>query len=408
MDPFAETFKVRGSTDSEDLSDPEPHYHETLPPSVYAGLAKAMVEKARKEVKAGNYQKAEAAQWKAMRYLEDREAKLGTPFVKRDLMLEGLADIHLKEGKYEAAKTVVSNLLKQDNADSKRSGRLYSLLATICLAQGRLSDAERFAKRAYISREKVLGKGHAAISQSVDLLITIYDRQGDAESAQAWRDVHPDDSHLEDNPQVFKHVGTTRVAWNPDLSVDMNALTKDGKTVLINAIVSGDEDMVWKALQRGADIEKTGSEGITPLMYAIIHSQERIAGVLLSRGADPEATTLDWPPLHKACDQEDVPLLETLLEFDANIESRAPKKFQLSKLLAQKAQPPDFPQFLNDWDEDLDAYSGDDDETSPHGWTPLLRCALKAQDETLTVSFNARLLCIHVVPILMDHQMCYL
>ncbi|KAL9129679.1 MAG: hypothetical protein Q9217_001921 [Psora testacea] len=356
--------KHQGSTDSDPDSDPEPDFEERFPPAVYSELITTLLQESHKEMQAGNYRKAELTHCKAMKYLTDREAKLNIPFESRIQMYETLADIYVKQKRFDKAKAILSSLLKQENSETDRKWRLYHTLAGICLAQDRLVDAEKFAKRAYIGREKALGKGHALIAQSADLLVLIYKKQGETQAAQAFRNLYPNEKIVAQAPQASKHVGTKRVAWNPDLSVDFNAITKSGKTLLINAISSGDDRLVENILESGADVEARCDGGISPLMYAVIHGQKMIAGLLLSRGAQANATTSGWTVLHKAIDLADWNMAQLLLENGADIEARGSKRFASNKGGSARRDSKD----IDSADEDADS----DDEK---GWTCLLRAA---------------------------------
>ena len=364
-DPFDETIaKHRGSIDSDSNSDPEPDFQEGFPPTVYSALIAALLEEFQNEFQAGNYQKAEKAHCKAIQHLTDREAKLKIPFENRNQMNETLADIYVKQNKFDKAKNILNQLLRQEKSETDLKWRLYHTLAEIHLAQGRLPDAEKFAKRAYIGREKALGKGHALIVRSAELLVLIYEKQGETQAAQAFRTLYPNEKIVAHAPQISKHVGTKRVAWNPDLSIDINALMKSGKTLLISAILSGDDDAVQQILQSGADLESRCVEGISPLMHAAVHGQERIAGVLLSRGVQVDATTAGWTALQKATDQGDWKMAQILLENHADIETRGPKDFVSHRGNAARRES-------DEWD-----YADEDKDTDDEqGWTPLLRAA---------------------------------
>ena len=373
-----ERFKHRGRCNSGNMDRSEPDEQDAFAPVIYSELIRSAMTEVRKQSLAHDWDKAEMAQIKAVNYLRDREAKLGIPFETRTQMIVTLADINIKQDKLNLANAAVCDLLKTETADNARQWTLLDMLAQIYLAQGRYEEAEEIAKQAHTGRERTLGKGHAMISQSSTLLASIYEKLGDPQSAQNFRNLHPEGQTNAANPsQTFKYIGTTRVAWNPDLTMDMDILTKDGKTLLINAIISGDEDMVAQALIGEADLERRCNQDITPLMYAIIHNQEKIAGVLLSRGANVDAKTLEWSPLHKACDQNDKAIVELLLEHDANTESRAPRKFSLAKTLAaQNRSTSDAMTHL-----DLDSQS-EEEESATHshvGWTPLLRAASRGQ-----------------------------
>ena len=362
---FDEAYaKRRGSSESEQNSDPEPDFQDGFSPEVYAELISTFSQEAQKELHAGNYQKAETAHLKAIEYLQDRGIKLQIPYVNQNQMYETLAEIYTKMTKYDQAKRILNNLLRQEDIELARKWRLNHLLATIYLNQNRLLEAEKFAKRAYIGREKGLGKGHALISQSADLLVQIYEKQGQKQQAQAFRNLHPNEKIVALAPQASKYIGKKKVDWNPDLSVDMNALDRSGKTILINAIDSGDEGLVQRTLQSGANIEARCSRDITPLMHAAIHGQVKIAGVLLSRGARADAITSGWTALQKASDVGDWRMVHLLLDNDANIEARGPKKFKVSRAPTARRES-----------EQVDFQDEDTDSEDQHGWTALLRAA---------------------------------
>ena len=362
--------KHQGSPDSED--DPEPDFKDPgFPPAVYAELIATLQQEVHREIKAGNYDKAELAHLKTINYLTNREISLKIPYENEDKsqMNEILAEIYVKQKQYDKAKTILSSLLRQEKADSDRKWRLYYLLAGVYLESKRLPEAEKFAKRAYAGREKLLGKGHGLILQSAAQLVQIYEAKGETEAAQAFRNLY-DSSSIQRNlaPQIAKHIGTKRVKWNPDISVDINALQKNGETPLITAVTCGDDEMLQRVLQAGAGIEVRGPDGMSPLMHAIWHGHLKIAGVLLSRGAQVDAPTSGWTPLHKACDMGDLNMVNLLLQNDADIEARSPKKLVLKKTRSPDDTKGSAPSYSSDEDNS-------DDSDSTHGWTALLRAS---------------------------------
>ncbi|MDI1488120.1 MAG: hypothetical protein OHK93_007394 [Ramalina farinacea] len=366
-------------TDSDSNTDPEPDFEPSFPPAISSELIRTLREESKRNVQTGNYVKAEESLRKAVEYLGEEPTSNLIPSEEKDQMLENLADIHLKMKEHDKAKLILSPLLKKEQGETNRKWRLYYKLATIYVAQDRLADAEKFAKRSYVGREKALGKGHALISQSAELLIRIYEKQGDVQKAQAFRNLYPDEKIVCLSPQISKHVGTKRVPWNPDISVNMDALTHAGKTLLINAITSGDDVLVQQHLRNGASVEKRCSSDISPIMYAVFNGQVKIAGVLLSRGAQVDATTAGWTPLHKASEQGDLQMMQLLLENGAGIEARSPKKFPPYKNIANRLRR----------SSDVDFSSTDDDDTEEdnqsssggNGWTPLLRAASTGFEE---------------------------
>lgn len=367
-------------TDSDSNTDPEPDFEASFPPAISSELIKTLQEESQRNVQTGDYVKAEETLRQALDYLGEEPTSNLIPSETKDRMQENLADIHLKMKEHDKAKSILSALLKKEQGETNRKWRLYYKLATVYVTQDRLADAEKFAKRSYVGREKALGKGHALISQSAELLIRIYEKQGDVQKAQAFRNLYPDEKIVCLSPQISKHVGTKRVPWNPDISVDMNALTQSGKTLLINAMTSGDDILVQQHLRHGASVEKRCGSDISPMMYAVFNGQVKIAGVLLSRGAQVDAPTAGWTPLHKASEQGDLQMMQLLLENGADIEARSPKKFLPYKSIASKLRR----------SSEVDLPSTDDDDTEEensnsssagNGWTPLLRAASTGLEE---------------------------
>ena len=356
--------KHQGSPDSEE--DPEPDFKEGFPPAVYAELISTLQQEVQREMKAGSWDKAEEAHSKAINYLMDRERDLKIPFENQTQMEETLGDIYIKQKQFDKAKVILSSLLREEKTDNDRKWRLYHSLAGVYFEQNRLPEAEKFAKRAYIGREKMLGKGHGLILQSAALLVRIYEQKGEMEAAQAFRNLYDSGVQLDQAPPT-KHIGTRRVKWNPDISVDINAPTKSGETPLITAVTCGDDEMLQRVLQGGANVEIRGPDGMSPLMHAVWHGHEKIAGVLLSRGAKVDAPTSGWTPLHKASDMGDLPMITLLLANEADIEAKSPKKLIIKKrriALSSKSTEPEYS------DED-----DSDNSDANRGWTPLLRAA---------------------------------
>lgn len=362
-DPFEDqTQEGQVILDSDD--DPEPDFQQNFPPAVYAEFIAALQLEMQTDMKANRYDKAEVAYHKVMKYLVDRERDLKISY-DHDQMDEILAEIYFKQKQYDNAKRVLYALLKRQENDNDRKWRLYHMLAELYLEQDRLIEAEKFGKRAYIGRDKLLGKGHGLILQSAALLVKIYELSGEADKAQAFRNLHDSTICMNKSPQITKHVGTRRVNWNPDISVDINAPTKSGETPLVTAVSCGDDEMLHRVLQGGADIEVRSADGRTPLMHAVWHGHEKIAGVLLSRGAQVDARTGDWTPLHKAADMGRLDLVKLLLQSGADIEAKSPKKLILNKPASDSVKTG---RALSDEDD------SDDSDTS-HGWTALLRAS---------------------------------
>ena len=379
--------KRRGSFDSEceSIFDPEPDFEDRFPPEVYSELISSVRREVEIQKEAGEYQLAEQTHRRAMEYLMDRERKLGIAYENQTEMHEILADIYLKQNKLDKAKPLLNRLLMQEKGETELKWRLYHSLARIYREKGKLVEAEKFAKRAYIGRERSLNKDDRLLLESVNLLVHVYELQHKTETAEALRKVYRAESeappvpekserrsvkvpsHLEEQPRVSQ----SRVRWAPDAWVDpssINAPTKSGETPLISAITTGDDELVHLMLQRGASVEARCADQITPLMHAVNHGYLSILELLLRRGAQIDSMTAGWTALHKAADMVNVSMVKLLLEKGADIEARSPKEFSPKKHpLARLGSD------YEDYDE-VDASDADE------GWTALLRAATKGQE----------------------------
>ena len=389
-------------SDGDSLVDPEPDFEDSFPPIVYLELISSARQDMQKELEAGEYDKAERYHQRAMQYYIDREKKQHIPFEHRTEMYEILADIYRGQGRLEKAKKVLNRLLMHEKKDCDRKWRLYHTLAEVCQGQNRLSEAEKYAKRAYIGREKSLGRGDGLVLQSVSLLVTIYERQGQHETAEAFKKVYRSASRLSQQPKysldhteigsyrsgsVISHqshraststnredviLNKTRVRWGPDAWVDassINAPTKSGETPMIAAIVIGDDELVRIMLQRGADVEARCADHITPLMHAIDHGFNSIAELLLSYGAKVDAPTAGWTPLHRATQLVNIDMVSTLLANGADIEARSPKEFLARKHPLGVLRSPT-----------VEGSESDHSSSDGRGWTPFLRAAYNGEE----------------------------
>lgn len=379
--------KRRGSFDSEceSIFDPEPEFEDRFPPEVYSELISSVRREVETQKEAGEYQLAEQTHRRAMEYLMDRERKLGITYDNQTEMHEILADIYMKQNKLDKAKPLLNRLLMQENGETDRKWRLYHSLAEICREKGRLVEAEKFAKRAYIGRERSLNKDDRLLLESVNLLVHVYELQHKTETAEALRRVYraeiaappvPEKSErrsvkvppqLEEQPRVSQ----SHVRWAPDAWVDpssINAPTRSGETPLISAITTGDDELVQLMLQRGASVEARCADQITPLTHAVNRGYTSILELLLSREAQIDSTTAGWTALHKAADMVNISMVKLLLEKGADIEARSPKEF------SPKKHP------LARLGSDFDDYDEVDASDVDEGWTALLRASTKGQD----------------------------
>ena len=379
--------KRRGSFDSEcdSIFDPEPEFEDCFPPEVYSELISSVRQEVQTQMQAGEYQLAEQTHRRAMEYLTDREKKLGIAYDNQTEMHEILADIFVKQKKLDKAKPLLSRLLMHETGETDRKWRLYHSLAEICREKGRLEEAEKFAKRAYLGRERSLGREDNLLLESVNLLVHVYELQGKTETAEALRKVYRADdippqvpeksdrrsrkvhSQIDEPPRISQ----SHVRWAPDILVDpssINALTKSGETPLISAITTGDDEIVRLMLQRGASVEARCADRITPLMYAVNHGKLSILELLLRNGAQADTKTAGWTALHRAADIVSVAMVTLLLANGADIEARSPKDF------SPKKHP------LARLGVGYDEYDEADASQSDEGWTALLRATINGKE----------------------------
>ena len=379
--------KRRGSFDSEceSIFDPEPEFEDQFPPEVYSELISSVRREVKIQQEAGEHHLAEQTHRRAMEYLMDRERKLGIPYDNQTEMHEILADIYMKQSKLDKAKPLLNRLLMQEKGETGRKWRLYHSLAEIYRENGRLIEAEKFAKRAYIGRERSLDKDDELLLESVTLLVHIYELQHKTETAEALRRVYRAESVAPPVPEKSErrsvnalsraeeqhHGGQSHVRWAPDAWVDpssINAPTKSGETPLISAITTGDDELVQLMLQRGASVEARCADQITPIMHAVNRGYLPIMELLLKSGAQVDSTTAGWTALHRAVEMVNVHMVKVLLAKGADIESRSPKDF------SPRRHP------LARLGSDFSEYDEVDASDADEGWTALLRAATKGQE----------------------------
>ena len=382
--------KRRGSSDSEgdSIFDPEPEFEDWFPPEVYSELITSVRQDVQNQVQAGEYQLAEQTHRRAMEYLTDRERKLGIVYDNQTEMHEVLADLYMKQNKLDKAKPLLNRLLMYEAGETDRKWRLYHSLADIYVKKGRLGEAEKFAKRAYLGRERSLPKDDNLLLASVYQIVQVYELQGKTDTAEALRRVYGAEntipavpkkserrslkvsSHLDGSPRTSQ----SHVRWAPDNWLNPSSLdapTKSGETPLISAITTGDDELVQLRLQRGASVEARCADQITPLMHAVNHGRSSIVEILLSRGAQVDSMTAGWTALQRAADIVNLHMVKSLLVKGADIEARGPKDFSPRK------HP------LARLGSDFDDYDETDTSNANGGWTALLRAATKGQEATV-------------------------
>lgn len=120
---------------------------------------------------------------------------------------------------------------------------------------------------------------------------------------------------VKDNFETLKKV------FNPEK--DFNLRDFDCNTPLIIAIKNGKKHIVDYFLEKGANVDETGSNESTPLMYACEKDDFSLAQCLINKGANVNATNkYGMAPLTYACIHKHSKAIELLVENGANIKAR--------------------------------------------------------------------------------------
>lgn len=116
-----------------------------------------------------------------------------------------------------------------------------------------------------------------------------------------------------------------------DAGPSINDFLKSGHTLLVEAIMAGNHQIVECLLHHRADTEARCAQEITPLTHAVNARDQGLVQLLLHGNAHVDATTWDWTPLHFAVDHGDRDMVELLLQNHADIEASCPRDFPQKK-----------------------------------------------------------------------------
>lgn len=115
--------------------------------------------------------------------------------------------------------------------------------------------------------------------------------------------------------------------------------SSEGKTALIQAVISGKFDIVSLLLEKGADANRKDYNNKTPLHYAVLEKNEKIASLLIEKGAEVSIYFEDEPLMFFTIENDLTDLVHLLIEkgvhkktFDYDdIEKTAPLFFAAGK-----------------------------------------------------------------------------
>lgn len=397
-------------SERDSIIDPEPDVEAGFTAEVYSTIIDNLLQELQKDIDSHEYDRAEKTYRTIVKHYVDRENNLGIRFDDYSELNEKLIEIYLKQQRYQNAKQVLSQLLRETSMNNDRKWRLYISLANAYYGQERFDKALLFAQRSLRGREGLYGQLHYLTHEAASLVIDIFERQEEMATADALRRIYchdtvpppppPPKSALrplsQPKPPSPPQIPTTRsdsqgqfplvdqddkdspksnhIRWAPDFWVSnsgIDAIVESGRTSLIDAIHKGDEDYVKLILNKGANVETPCAEKTSPLMHAVNLKYSGIVEILLDHRAQVDVPTSGWTPLHRAIDLGDLTTTRLLLSHNAHIEYRSPLDFAppLTAKARLRARASD--------EHDPEAKIASDPS---QGWTPLLRAAFKGHE----------------------------
>ncbi|GJC99964.1 ankyrin repeat domain-containing protein 52 [Colletotrichum higginsianum] len=106
-------------------------------------------------------------------------------------------------------------------------------------------------------------------------------------------------------------------------SEDTDQLYSGSATPLTHAVVTGNEPLVQFLLDKGAEIEASGTSGDTPLILAVETEHEGMVHLLIKNGVEKDAINVDGDTaLMAACARQLDTLVQILLDHGANPNNR--------------------------------------------------------------------------------------
>lgn len=133
---------------------------------------------------------------------------------------------------------------------------------------------------------------------------------------------------------------------------DINVLDSNGNTLLHQAAMTADPDVIDLLIEEGADIESTDERGNTPLHAAARYGETTTVLALANAGANVDATNSDGEtPLYLAVREGDLSMAQTLLDRGADTGVDAGPgsillvtDLEMAKLLLDRGADPNVPE----------------------------------------------------------------
>lgn len=152
------------------------------------GLLREWRDAASQKLVVAQYNEAELLLQRTLRL---SEAKFGTDFPERNQILEMLASVYVRMGKWNAAEKIFLGILKSTTQVGKREVKIMHGIAEVYFALNNLDSAETFCQKAIQEWERILVQPHVLLYLSIDLLAKIYRTKGVLDKAEAYEALLP-------------------------------------------------------------------------------------------------------------------------------------------------------------------------------------------------------------------------
>jgi uncharacterized protein len=165
----------------------------------------------------------------------------------------------------------------------------------------------------------------------------IYENTNDIFVPKSNDDIIKDISNLSEDKQkdfLFHAIksGNEKLV-NMLLNIGMNIETrhryyKNGRTILMDAVIVNNVNIVNLIIDKGADIDAVDLEGWTALMHSTVHNSIGSLKILIDAGAKLDTKDLEgWTALIIAARNDNFYALKLLIESEANVNEKDDQGF---------------------------------------------------------------------------------